>query len=86
MKVERKCRIVEMDRLDAGDVPIAGVPPARDLLHPARQLMAAVGAGHPEHREAAPPSEEETTLPPQAPEPEPERVTFKPGKKPPWER
>ena len=32
------------------------------------------------------PSEEETTLPPQAPEPEPERVTFKPGKKPPWER
>ena len=32
------------------------------------------------------PSEEETTLPPQAPEPEPERVAFKPGKKPPWEK
>lgn len=32
------------------------------------------------------PSEEETTLPPQAPEPEPEHVAFKPGKKPPWEK
>lgn len=30
------------------------------------------------------PSEEETTLPPQTPEPE--HVTFKPGKKPPWEK
>ena len=32
------------------------------------------------------PSEEETTLPPQAPEQEPEHVTFQPGKKPPWEK
>lgn len=32
------------------------------------------------------PSEEEVTLPPQAPEQEPEHVTFKPGKKPPWEK
>lgn len=32
------------------------------------------------------PSQEEVTLPPQAPEREPEHVTFKPGKKPPWEK
>lgn len=32
------------------------------------------------------PSEEEATLPPQAPEPEPDHVAFKPGKKPPWEK